>query len=330
MVRTEYPGVFSAPVRFIAGRVVQLVVVLICVSAFAFLMLNLLPGNPVYTLLGPAATPEAVAQLTAQLGLDKPVWQRYFVWLWNLLHGDLGSSYVNHQEVLLSIQQRTPVTLELIFLSQLVALGLAIPLGIISAVRPNGIVDRLSSSAAFGLLSVPGFILAEVLVYFLAVSFNLFPATGYVHLTEDPLENLHSLTLPALTLGLGSMAVYVRVLRTDMIATLQQDFITLAIAKGLPTWYILLRHAFRPSTFTLLTVAGLNIGTLIGGAFIIEYIFQVPGLGLLTINSIYGRDYLVVTATSVFVAGAFVTINFIVDMLYVLLDPRIRSARLAA
>ncbi len=316
--------------RFIAGRVVQLVVVLICVSAFAFLMLNLLPGNPVYTLLGPAATPEAVAQLTAQLGLDKPVWQRYFVWLWNLLHGDLGSSYVNHQAVLLSIQQRTPVTLELIFLSQLVALGLAIPLGIISAVRPNGIVDRLSSSAAFGLLSVPGFILAEVLVYFLAVSFNLFPATGYVHLTEDPLENLHSLTLPALTLGLGSMAVYVRVLRTDMIATLQQDFITLAIAKGLPTSYILLRHAFRPSTFTLLTVAGLNIGTLIGGAFIIEYIFQVPGLGLLTINSIYGRDYLVVTATSVFVAGAFVTINFIVDMLYVLLDPRIRSARLAA
>ena len=316
--------------RFIAGRVVQLVVVLICVSAFAFLMLNLLPGNPVYTLLGPAATPEAVAQLTAQLGLDKPVWQRYFVWLWNLLHGDLGSSYVNHQAVLLSIQQRTPVTLELIFLSQLVALGLAIPLGIISAVRPNGIVDRLSSSAAFGLLSVPGFILAEVLVYFLAVSINLFPATGYVHLTEDPLENLHSLTLPALTLGLGSMAVYVRVLRTDMIATLQQDFITLAIAKGLPTWYILLRHAFRPSTFTLLTVAGLNIGTLIGGAFIIEYIFQVPGLGLLTINSIYGRDYLVVTATSVLVAGAFVTINFIVDMLYVLLDPRIRSARLAA
>jgi len=317
-------------VRFIAGRVAQLVVVLLCVSAFAFLMLNLLPGNPVYTLLGPAATPEAVAQLTTQLGLDKPAWQRYFIWLWNLLHGDLGSSYVNHQAVLLSIQQRAPVTFELIFLSQLIALGVAIPLGIISAVRPNGIVDRLASSASFGLLSVPGFILAEVLVYGLAVNFNLFPATGYTHLTEDPIENLHSLTLPALTLGLGSMAVYVRVLRTDMIATLQQDFITLAIAKGLPTSYILLRHAFRPSTFTLLTVAGLNIGTLIGGAFIIEYIFQVPGIGLLTINSIYGRDYLVVTATSVLVAGGFVTINFLVDMLYVLLDPRIRSARLAA
>ena len=316
--------------RFIAGRVAQLVVVLICVSAFAFLMLNLLPGNPVYTLLGPAATPEAVAQLTTQLGLDKPAWQRYFVWLWNLLHGDMGSSYVNHQAVLLSIQQRAPVSFELIFLSQVIALAIAIPLGIVAAVRPNGMIDRLSSGAAFGLLSVPGFILAEVLVYAVAVNFNLFPATGYVHFTEDPIENLHSLTLPALTLGLGSLAVYFRVLRTDMIATLQQDYITLAISKGLPTWYILLRHAFRPSTFTLLTVAGLNIGTLIGGAFIIEYIFQVPGLGLLTINSIYGRDYLVVTATSVLVAGGFVTVNFIVDMLYVLLDPRIRSARLAA
>lgn len=316
-------------VRFIAGRLAQLVVVLICVSAFAFAMLNLLPGNPVYTLLGPAATPEAVAQLTAQLGLDKPIWQRYFVWLWNLLHGDLGSSYVNHQAVLLSIQQRAPVSLELIFLSQLIALGISIPLGIIASVRPNGMVDRITCGSAFGLLSVPGFILAEVLVYMFAVNFNLFPATGYVHLADDPIENLHSLTLPALTLGLGSMAVYVRVLRTDMIATLQQDFITLAIAKGLPTWYILLRHAFRPSTFTLLTVAGLNIGTLVGGAFIIEYIFQVPGLGLLTINSIYARDYLVVTATSVIVAGGFVTVNFIVDMLYVLLDPRLRSARLA-
>ncbi len=312
------------------GRVLQLVVVLLVVSAFAFLLLNLLPGNPVYTLLGPAATAEAVEQLTHQLGLDKPIWQRYFIWLWNLLHGDLGSSYVNHQPVLLSIEQRLPVTFELILLSQLLALGTAIPLGIAAAVRPNGLIDRVSSSAAFGLLSIPGFILAELLVYLLAVNFNIFPATGYVQFLEDPVENLRSLTLPAVTLGLGSMAVYLRVLRTDMIATLQQDFISLAIAKGLPTSYILVRHAFRPSTFTLLTVAGINIGTLIGGAFIIEYIFQVPGIGLLTIGSIYARDYLVVTATTVLVAGAFVTLNFIVDMLYVLLDPRIRSARLSA
>jgi peptide/nickel transport system permease protein len=316
-------------VRFIAARLAQLVVVLLVVSGVAFLLLNQLPGNPVITLLGPAATPEAVAQLTRQLGLDRPAWLRYFIWLGNALRGDLGSSYVNHQTVLLSIEQRLPVTLELLALSQVIALALAMPLGIIAAMRPGRAIDRIASSGAFFLLSVPGFILAELLVYLFAVRYNLFPATGYVHLTEDPLQNLRSLTLPSITLGLGSMAVYMRVLRTDMMATLRQDFITMARSKGLPTWWILLRHALRPSTFTLVTVGGLNVGTLIGGAFIVEYIFQVPGLGLLTINSIYARDYLVVTSTTVLVAAGFVIVNLLVDLLYTFLDPRVRSARFA-
>jgi peptide/nickel transport system permease protein len=316
-------------VRFLAARLAQLVVVLFVVSGVSFLLLNHLPGNPIITLLGPAATPQAVHLLTVQLGLDKPAWLRYFIWVGNALQGNLGSSYVNHQPVALSIQQRLPVTLELLVMSQIIALVLAIPLGIIAAMRPSQMVDRLSSGAAFGLLSVPGFILAELLVYLFAVRYNLFPATGYVHLTDDPLGNIRSLTLPALTLGLGSMAVYMRVLRTDMIATLQQDYITMARSKGLPTWWILLRHALRPSTFTLVTVGGLNVGTLIGGAFIVEYIFQVPGIGLLTINSIYARDYLVVTATTVLVAAGFVIVNLLVDLLYTFLDPRVRSARFA-
>jgi peptide/nickel transport system permease protein len=316
-------------VRFLAARLAQLMLVLIAVSAVAFLLLNQLPGNPIITMLGPAATPEAVAQLTRQLGLDRPAWLRYFIWMGNALRGDLGSSYVNHQPVLTSIGQRLPVTLELVALSQVIALALAVPLGIVSALRPSKAVDRLSSGAAFALLSVPGFILAELLVYLFAVRFNLFPATGYVHLTEDPLQNLRSLTLPSITLALGSMAVYMRVLRTDMITTLRQDFITMARAKGLPTWWILLRHALRPSTFTLVTVGGLNVGTLIGGAFIVEYIFQVPGLGLLTINSIYARDYLVVTSTTVLVSAGFVIVNLLVDLLYTFLDPRVRSARFA-
>ncbi len=316
--------------RFLAARLAQLVVVLLLVSAVSFLLLNQLPGNPIITLLGPAATPQAVAQLTRQLGLDRPAWLRYFIWLGNALRGDLGSSYVNHQPVLTSIEQRLPVTLELLVLSQVIALALALPLGIVAALRPTRMVDRLSSGAAFGLLSVPGFILAELLVYLFAVRFNLFPATGYVHLTEDPFQNVRSLTLPSVTLGLGSMAVYMRVLRTDLIATLQQDFITMARSKGLPTWWILLRHALRPSTFTLVTVGGLNVGTLIGGAFIVEYIFQVPGLGLLTINSIYARDYLVVTSTTVLVASGFVIVNLFVDLLYTFLDPRVRSARFAS
>jgi peptide/nickel transport system permease protein len=305
------------------------VVVLLAVSAASFLLLSRLPGSPVVALLGPAATPEAVHQLTAQLGLDKPVWLRYFIWLGNLLQGNLGSSYVNHQPVATSLGQRLPVTLELLVLSQVIALAVAMPLGVLSALRANRLLDRLASGGAFGLLSIPAFILAEVLVYLFAVRLNLFPATGYVPLTDSVLENLRSLTLPSITLGLGSMAVYMRVLRTDMIATLQQDFITLARAKGLPTSWILLRHALRPSTFTLVTVGGLNVGTMLGGAFIVEYIFQLPGLGLLTITSIYSRDYLVVTDATVLVAAGFVIVNFLVDLLYAVLDPRVRDARLA-
>jgi len=316
--------------RFVAARLAQLVIVLIAVSAVSFLLLNRLPGNPIITLLGPAATPEAVAQLSRQLGLDKPAWLRYFIWMGNLLHGDLGSSYVNHQSVGTALKQRLPVTLELLVLSQIIALAISLPLGVLSALRPNRFLDRLSSGAAFGLLSIPAFILAELLVYLFAVHYNMFPATGYVHLTDDPLGNLRSLTLPSVTLGLGSMAVYMRVLRADMIATLQQDFITMARSKGLPTWWILLRHALRPSTFTLVTVGGLNVGALLGGAFIVEYIFQVPGVGLLTINSIYARDYLVVTDTTVLVATGFVVVNFLVDILYTFLDPRVRSARFAS
>jgi peptide/nickel transport system permease protein len=295
----------------------------------SFLLLNRLPGSPVLALLGPAATPEAIHQLTAQLGLDKPVWLRYFIWLGNLLKGNLGSSYVNHQPVATALGQRLPVTLELLLLSQVIALALAMPLGVLSALRANRLFDRLASGGAFGLLSIPGFILAEVLVYMFAVRLNLFPATGYVRLTDGVLENLRSLALPSITLGLGSMAVYMRVLRTDMIATLQQDFITMAKAKGLPTRWILLRHALRPSTFTLVTVGGLNVGALLGGAFIVEYIFQLPGLGLLTITSIYARDYLVVTDATVLAAAGFVLVNFFVDLLYVVLDPRVRHARLA-
>jgi len=189
---------------------------------------------------------------------------------------------------------------------------------------------NVATTGTFGMLALPPFVIAPVMVAVFAVGLHWFPATGYVHLTDDPFQNLRSLTLPSLTLGLGSMAIYMRVLRTDMIATLQQDFITMARAKGLPTWWILLRHALRPSTFTLVTVGGLNVGTLIGGAFIVEYIFQVPGLGLLTINSIYARDYLVVTSTTVLVAGGFVVVNLLVDLLYTFLDPRVRSARFAA
>ena len=219
------------------------------------------------------------------------------------------------------------MTLELLLISQIMALAIPIPLGIISAYRPNGIVDRTVTGGAFLLLSLPSFIVAILLVFLFAVKWHVFPATGYVHVSDDVFGNLKSVFLPSVTLAVASLAVYVRVLRAEMVATLQEDFIMVARAKGMPTWHVLLRHAFRPSTFTLTTVAGLNIGSLIGGAFIVEYIFALPGIGLYTVTAIYQRDYLAVQGAVVVVAAGFVLVNFLVDMLYPILDPRTRYAR---
>ncbi|HET6873732.1 MAG TPA: ABC transporter permease [Acidimicrobiales bacterium] len=308
-------------------KLLLLIPVLLAVSVLTFLLLNLLPGDPVISILGIGATKANVANLKAQLHLNDPIYLRYLHWLANSLHGNFGESYLNKIAVSTSIRQHLPVTIELMIMSQIIALGIAIPLGIWSAFRPNTWIDRSATGFSFAMLAMPSFMLGVLLVYVFAVHWHIFPATGYVPFTDNPGENIRDLLLPAITLALGSLAVYVRVLRAEMIATLQEDFITMARAKGMSTRFILLRHAFRPSTFSLVTVAGLQIGTLIGGTIIVEVIFALPGLGLLTVQSIYQRDYLVVQACVLIVAVGFVLANFFVDLLYPLLDPRTRHAR---
>jgi peptide/nickel transport system permease protein len=316
--------------RFFARKLVQLIPVLFAVSALSFLLLNLLPGDPAISILGPSATKESVAKLRHELELDKPLPVRYVRWVGHSATGDLGRSYVSGQPTLEAIKQRMPVTLELLVLSQLLALVVSVPLAILAAMKPNGLLDRVSTSAAFGLLAVPNFVLALVLIFIFAVKFHLFPATGYTPLTANPVQNLRSLALPSITLGVAEMAVYIRLLRTDLIATLQEDFIAMAKAKGLPSRRIMLRHALRPSTFSLVTVAGLNLGRLIGGTFIVEVLFALPGIGALTVASIFQRDYTVVQGTVLLVAVGYVLANFFVDLLYGILDPRVRHARAAA
>jgi peptide/nickel transport system permease protein len=215
-------------------------------------------------------------------------------------------------------------------LSQLLALAIAIPIGVLAAQRANGLFDKLSTLTAFGFLSVPNFVLGVLLVYVFAVKLNWFPAIYSTSFGEDPLENLRELVLPSITLAAAELAVYIRLLRTDMIATLNEDFITMAKAKGMPTRRILFRHAFRPSIFSLVTVAGLNIGRLIGGALVIEILFAIPGIGSLIVQAIYSRDYLVVQGGVVVIAVGYVLVNFFVDLLYAVLDPRVRHARAAA
>jgi peptide/nickel transport system permease protein len=316
--------------RFFGKKLLQLIPVLFAVSALTFLLLHLLPSDPTTAILGPSATPESVAKLKHQLHLDRPLVVQYGTWVANSAKGDLGRSYVTGQPTMEAIRQRLPVTLELLVLSQLLALLISVPLAIFAAMKPNGVVDRLSTGAAFGLLAVPNFMLALILIFIFAVKFHVFPATGYTPLTANPIENLRSVALPSITLGVAEMAVYLRLLRTDLIATLQEDYIAMAQAKGLPTSRILLRHAFRPSTFSLVTVAGLNLGRLIGGTFVVEILFALPGLGALTVTSVFQRDYVLVQGAVLLIAVGYVLANFLVDLLYGLIDPRVRHARAAA
>lgn len=313
--------------RVIAGRVAKLIAVTFIVSLLTFVMTRNLGGDPVVQKLGPqAGDPESYAAVQKELGLDRPFVVQYVDWATNALQGDLGRSYNNNQEVSKSLQQRLPVTLELLFLAQFFSLLIAVPLGIFCAYRQNSRIDRIITGASFGILSVPGFAMAIILVYFFAVQWNLVPATGYTRLTEDVGENLRSVALAATILTLPLAAVYTRLLRSDMIANLHEDFILVAKSKGLPTWHILLRHALRPSSFSLLTVFGINFGTLLGGSVIVEYLFALPGVGSLAVESIGRRDYLVTQGVVLLIAFAFVLANFIVDILYAVLDPRIRRA----
>ena len=311
-------------VFFIARRLLYLVPVLIAVSLLTFSIASLLPGDLAYVILGDQATPEKVAALRADMGLDQPILWRYLGWLGHVLQGDFGRSFRTGQTVLQAVAERLPISIELMLLAQLGALAIGVPVAIICAARSGGPFDRFMTGTAFGMLSVPTFLSAILLIYLFAVELRVLPATGYVPLAEDPLANLRFFVLPSLTLVLAEWPGIMRVLRSDMIATLQEDYIALAKAKGLTPGRILFVHALKPSSLTLVTVTGINIGRLIGGAVIVETIFALPGIGRLLVSAILTRDLIILQGVVLLVAAGFVIMNFIVDTLYAVLDPRIR------
>ena len=310
--------------RFLARKLFYLVPVLLAVSLLTFLIASLLPGDLAYVILGDQATPENVEALRRDLGLDQPIWWRYLGWLGHVLEGDLGRSFRTGQTVLKAVVERFPVSFELMLLAQIIALVIGVPLAIICAARSGGPFDRFMTGTAFAMLSVPTFLSAILLIYLFAVQLRWLPATGYVPLSEDPVANLRFFILPALTLGLAEWPQVMRVLRSDLISTLQEDFITLAKAKGLKPSRILFLHALKPSSLTLVTITGINIGRLLGGTVVVEQIFALPGIGRLLVGAINTRDLIVLQGVVLCVACGYVLINFIVDLLYVVLDPRIR------
>lgn len=311
--------------RYVGAKLVQLVAVLLIVTFLTFMLINLLPGGPEAAILGFGADQESIDALHADLNLDDPIPVRYVRWLGDAAQGDLGQSYINGSSVSELLTNRLPVTLELMAYAMFLALLVAVPLGIATAWKADTAFDKVTGTISFGLLSVPNFIMATLLVYIFALNLDWFPAT-----VKEGEVSPYTLFLPALSLALGQIAVFLRLLRTDMIATLQEDYIGVAKAKGMTNRRILFRHAFRPSSFSLLTVAAITIGNLIGGTVIIEQIFAINGIGKLIVTSIFTRDYLVVQGVVVVIAAGFVIINFAVDLIYALLDPRIRHARAIA
>lgn len=310
--------------RYVVRKVLYLIPVLLAVSMLTFLLMDLLPGGPEVAILGTAASEENRQEVREELNLDRPLPVRYLDWLGGALTGDLGDSFIDQEPVSTKIGQRIGNTVYLLLYAQVLALAIGVPLGILAAQRAGSWFDRAVSTTAFALLAVPSFIFAYLFIFIFASRLDWFPS-----LFEAD-ARLKSLFLPALSLAIAEAVVYLRLLRSDMVATLQEDYITMAKAKGLSRSRIVLRHAFRPSTFTLVTVAGLNMGRLIGGAFIIEFIFAINGIGRLAITSFGKKDYLVIQGVVLVVAVAYVVFNLLVDLLYAWLDPRIRHARAAA
>ena len=310
-------------------RLGRLVVVLFLVTLFASLLVSFLPGDPA-AVVAPFASDQQRAEIADELGISDPLPVRYLNWLGGFVTGDLGKTYsgpTSSTEVSTQVADALPVSLTLMVYAQIIALGLAIPLGVAAAYRAGGWLDRVISSSSFLFLALPAFVLGFMLSYYVRFKMGPFRTRGgYVALWEDPVTNFQFMFLPAVSLALGQVAIYARLLRADMIATLQQDFITMARAKGISTQRILWRHALRPSSITLLTAAGLNIGTLIGGALVIEVVFQLPGMGLLAASAIGGRQLVAVQSIVAIFAVLYVAVNVFVDLAYTLVDPRIRRA----
>lgn len=310
--------------KYVLRRLPQLLFVLFAVTLLTFLSLNLL-GDPLKSILGPQyADQEIREQVRRDLNLDEPIPTRYVKWLSDASQGDLGRSYNTRESVSNILVDRIPISAMLMVYAQLLALVIAIPVGIFAGYKADSWFDRTSTTGAFAFVAIPSFALGVILLYFLAVENQVFPSR---YLEDSPGDQLYSLFLPALTLALPAAATYVRLLRADLINTLQEDFITTAKSKGLRPSRVLLRHALRPSSFSLLTVFGLTTGALLGGALVVENIFSIPGMGKAVVDAIFRKDYLVVQAVVLIIATTYVIVNFVIDALYSLLDPRVRSAR---
>jgi peptide/nickel transport system permease protein len=311
--------------RFLLYRLVRLLLVFVLVSILVSLLVDLTPGEPAEAIAGDSATPAVIEAINARYGFDRPPVERWADWMGGVVTGDFGESFASRQPVVDSITDRLPVTVELALLATLLALLLVVPLALYAGFRQGSRLDKAVNTWASMMVSIPSFVMALLLISLFALATSIFPPANWVPLSDDLFGNLRSAFLPALTLALSETAVLLPVLRADVISTLEQDYITLARSKGISSARLLFRHALRPSSISLVTLAGLSTARLFGGTVIVESVFNLQGLGRLLVNSIRSKDLVVTQGVVMFIAIVYLSMNFLVDVLYSRLDPRVTA-----
>jgi peptide/nickel transport system permease protein len=305
-------------------RLLQAAALLLLASIVVFLLLRLIPGDPAATIAGPNARPEQLQAVREEMGLTRPLPVQYGIWLGNVLQGDLGTSYVSRQPVRALIQDRLSATAELAAASIVLAIAAAFPIGIVTAVRRGSWLARVFAAYTALMLAVPTFWLGLLLLLLFGLRLDWLPMSGYVSLFDQPLEAVKHLLLPAVTLAAALSAVLARMLATTLLEVLDHDYVRTARAKGLAEGQVMRQHVLKNALIPVVTLLGIQLGQLLGGAVITEAIFQWPGLGQLILQGINNRDYAVVQGTMLFLVAFFVMVNLLVDLSYGLLDPRIR------
>jgi peptide/nickel transport system permease protein len=310
--------------RFLLGRLVAVIPVLVLVTAGVFLLIHLTPGDPIDAMMAESVDDSVKRQLRSDLGLDRPLYLQYATWMGRLLQGDLGRSIRNQEPVIENVGRRIKPSLQLAGFAMAISLLVATPIGILSAARRNSTLDRFGTSFALFGICMPNFLIALLLIFLFGVTLRWLPISGYVDPMEEFWDGIRSLALPAITLGLALAAVITRTLRSSMLEALSEDYIRTARAKGLSDGAVIRRHALKNALIPVVTVLGLQLGTLIGGAVITEYVFALPGVGRLVVDAVFARDYPLVQGVVLLIAVGFILSNLMVDLLYGWIDPRIR------
>jgi peptide/nickel transport system permease protein len=299
---------------------------LLGMSVVVFLIVHLVPGDPARAILGLNATPELIARLRTQLGLDDSLVIQYFAWLGNVVTGDFGTDYTSNAPIVDLLAQRLPVTIELAVVALLIAVTIGVPLGVAAAVWRGRAPDTAAQGVSMAGISVPDFWLGIILILVFSLGFGALPSSGWVPFGDDPVGNIEHVLLPALALGVGFGAVLIRVTRAAMLDVLAQDYIRFCRAKGVPESKVIFKHALRNAAIPITTVIGMQAGYLLGGAIVVEQVFSLPGVGRLVLDGVLQRNYPVVQGAVLVVAVMFIAVNLFADVLYTVLNPRLRRS----